>query len=441
VRATALTQWRGVPCAWLAALTLAAAVLAACTTDPTTTVTPTVTANAHAWSGESFVLRSRSFVGPDSLPTVTIGPRILTVQSFGGDSVVVQLPDTNGAVSLLVALRSSPRALPLSVVVHGYRGIADGPRVDGDPYPWPGGGAPTALAFQDGRLVLLDYRTNSAGPLTADTNLGSPCNSQPVPSALAGLVVVAPRSGNVCGQVVAVPVTSGAGPADTGWALGTYRPTAHLGVRAWLIGDPGYLDWRRPGDSGFLMLNCEAGRMVMSPRGDRVVPLCYGSAPVVDTRSPGVAYSVTTFRWLDAAEFTAGGDTLFLAGGDSAGTAMVLAVDALTGREIARAQSGAGESTALAADPIRPWLYVWSLRPGPVWYVDVLDRGTLSHVAALRVPSPAVAAGPAAAFATGYWTLILSPVERVLYATLDNEAAASAQAAKPTWVLKFDLMP
>ncbi len=92
---------RGVTCTsfvrgWPSAV-LAALWLVGCRYDHFAANPPLVSADADAWSGGTVVLRSRSFVGPDSLPTVTIVAQALPVRSFDADSVSVGMPDTDGS--------------------------------------------------------------------------------------------------------------------------------------------------------------------------------------------------------------------------------------------------------------------------------------------------------------------------------------------------------
>jgi hypothetical protein len=87
------------------------AVLAGCHAERITSADlPITSAAADAWSGGTIVLRSASFTGADSLPTVMVGADTLVVQSLGAESVLVHLPDTSGPITLAVKLREIGRA-------------------------------------------------------------------------------------------------------------------------------------------------------------------------------------------------------------------------------------------------------------------------------------------------------------------------------------------
>ena len=446
-------EWKGAG-RWRVVAAIAALSIAAACSEVTSSP-PAVTADADAWSGGTLVLRSDGFAGADTLPVVTVGGRSLAVRSFGAESVAVQLPDTNGAITMGLQLTTGAAPSPLAVRVHGFRALAPGPRVDGDPYPWPAGGVPTALAFQDGRLVRLDYRDNTALPLTADTNLYSSCLSGPAPSATeAGLVTVAPADSagtgvTFCHNVIAVPTSAGA--ADTAWSTGDYRPSVHLARERWLItghsGVGARLEWKLAGGAVASTQICtEAYRVSISPRGDRVALTCTDSlSPVVDPAGPAVAFVLPVRRASNAA-FTPAGDTLFAVGSDASGHAVLASADATTGtllRLTPLAWLG-GPGTALVADPGRPWLYVWSNDTIPPYLplLEVRNRSTLAHVATLRVPAAAAQAGPAAAFWGDSWTMLVNSADRKLLVTAAIGSGATITTPSPaTWVLSFDLMP
>ena len=370
-------------------------------------------------------------------------------------TVAVPVPDTTGPVALTVDL-NGVRAAEGVVTVHGFEAIRAGPRVSSFPNPWPANG-PTALAFQDGRLVRLDYRDNSATVLTPDTNLGWPCFLLPIPSAAdPGLVAVAGRSGpSSCGFMTAVPVSAGASPADTsywsGWSWGT---GVDLAEGRWLIsGDNSTFlaDSTAPGGARASVCG-ESANMIVSPRRDRVVPLCgndawfdstAAGAPVIDVSRYTVAYHIAGIGWLVAAAFTEGGDTLF-----AVGTSQLVAVAAATGAVLGRMSHDYFprdtyiHTAAVMADPGRPWLYVlgWADGHTPVPFIDVYDRSSLARVARLRIPPWAAASVPSINSTRGDWTVLVSPAERRLYATMTNWAGFY-YGTQETSVLVFDLMP
>ena len=431
-------------------------LLAACGTDRITTVDPTVTADAEVWSGGVLALHSPSFTGADTAPIVTVGAETLAVHVVGSDSVRVQVPDTDGTISVGVGLRAGGRAL-LQVRVHGLARTWQGPEMDNTSiYPWPGSARPTALAFGGGHLVLVDYASRTvSSPLTPDTGLTADCNTSPVPSAtVPGLVTAHPSgTGGNCGPVLAVPATATAGPPDTGPVASIY-PALHLSRGRWLVSSKnGPFQIATRSDSGFTwgppVIGSAPVSYAMSPTGHRIVPTWtyanQGGVPVFDATVPGVAYTLTALPRTWTAAFSPGGDTLFVAGDDSAGGEVLLEVNAASGGVLARAPlSGAyyGAGLAVAVDPMRPWVYVaWMAGSQPYVAdtpaVDVYDRRSLVRVATLRASTSLFKAVPGDPFnPTWAWAFVPSPLERRLYLTFNN-----GQGAGLTYVFEYDLMP
>ena len=60
--------------------------------------------DADAWSGGGLVLRSIAFRATGRWPTVTVGADTLGVRPYPSDSVLVELPDTDGYVTLGMSL-------------------------------------------------------------------------------------------------------------------------------------------------------------------------------------------------------------------------------------------------------------------------------------------------------------------------------------------------
>ncbi|HTT68673.1 MAG TPA: hypothetical protein VMF70_11630 [Gemmatimonadales bacterium] len=444
-----------------AAAGLVGLLLVGCSTDKITRVAPTVTAAADAWSGGIVLLGSRSFTGPDSVPVVTVGNDTLVVQRRGVDSVLVQLPDTDGAISLVVRLRAGGHANVL-VSVHGFASVRPGPplEVNAQLYPWPDAGNPTALAIQDGRLVLLNLASLTvSAPLAPDTGLF--CHTTdygsfaPVPSATVPGLVTALTScpgGAGYGRVLAVPISPAAAPPDTS-PLTAAEVGVHLSRGKWLVsnGHAGLVVYARTDSVTFSQTapnGFEAFGAVVSPRGDRVVPtftLCgtVTGLPVYDAAG-AVAYRIANIPCASGpATFTEAGDTLYVSGVDSLYAEVLLAVDATTGSILARAIRSpdtlyirASPTAGLAADPLRPFLYAAGWRDGPV--LDVLDRGTLQSVASLRPPASVTAGLDSRANPLmGYpWTIVMNPIARRLYVVPTNKSATPEP-----YVFEYELMP
>ena len=416
--------------------------LAACSPDRITTEDAVVAFDRVAWAGNTLVLRSTSFRGADSLPTVTVGDDTLPVRSFGSDSVLVQLPDGTGQISLAVHLAGGGGGPVGELRLYGFAGAGDGPHVDGPIRAWPGGGVPSVLAIQDGRLVRIDLRTNSAAPLLPDTGLSRDgcLYPGPMPSAVnPGVVVVAKRLSTGCGPLVAVPVAPGVASPDTGPAPWSYS-AVQLARGTWLVASHHYVVIKTgSAATGFVsgpQIGIEApDDYAISPRGDRVVPtLGYSydgdGMPVFDPARPGVAYHLTGLPDVASAAFSDGGDTLFVTGWGSSGDAVLLAVDAATGAPLARAATRTAGG-GIALDPVRPYLYVaGAVGDAPV--VEVFDRASLRPVATLRAPPGRLSLDPWM-FAYGDFVPVVYPSARQLFVVLNPWG--------DTAVLRFDLIP
>ena len=415
----------------LAAATLALS-LTACGPEPVSTDERfLVSFDAHAWSGGALVLRSTAFQPGGELPRVTVGGTRLGVRPHGSNAVVAAVPDTNGLITLRISLASRGLEQAGVVRVHGFVDAGSGPEVDGRLLTWPPASPiPTALGYQRGRLVRLDFRFNTATIMAPDSGLTSRCLGGPMPSAANPALVVV----SACGPMVAVPVRPGAAERDTGYAF-QYDAAMHLGRGQWLVSTgvnqigitftgpvpPGYStdEYRCEHPDGY----------VVSPRGDRVVPLYCGSplgAPVFTPAPPGFAYYLGSDYGVADAAFSAEGDTLWALDDP----ASLIAADAATGRILARTSlRRTGGYGGIAVDPHGPWLYVagWSDAYGPI--VEVLDRNGLTPVATLRVPS--TAPRPTWAYNT-YTTFVplFDAVARRLYVVLGDP-----------FVLQFELMP
>jgi hypothetical protein len=444
-------------------------VTVACKADRMVTTDPLVSGVPDAWSGGQFVLTSGSFAGVDSTPLVLLGADTVSVRSLGGDSVQVQLPDTNGPVSLEVRLRSGGRAI-VGVRVHGLAGVRDGPQIDlfGQVYPWPGNGNATALAVHGGTLVLLDLRSlTMSAPLTADTGLwchSMPGNAPPfplVPSATVPGLVTVVSCPNLRPLLLAVPATGGAAP-DTGPASGGLV-AVHLSRGTWFLSikDVGTQVYTRLPSGGFAATppgNLEyEGGAVVSPRGDRMVPTWFDcgdqvGAPVYDPATASVAYRVAEFQCVSGpAAFSPGGDTLFISGVHIPGSQVtsplpwpeeVEALDATSGAVLAKTtlwnttNALNPQATALAADPLRPYLYVFGSPDGPD--LLVLDRATLAVVATLRTPARIAATlvtarAPLSGVASA---IVMDALVRRLYAI-----PSTSNVTLLPYVFEYELMP
>ncbi len=439
---------------------LACLLSLACASDRVTTEIPFLAVPVEGWSGGTAMIVSPSFAGADTLPAVTVGGRALAVRWLGDAAVQVQLPDTNGSITLEVRLRSGGRTTA-PILVRGFAGVNDGPALDADArlYPWPVAGVSTALALRQGRLVQVNLGALTvSGPLAPDTGLGCPTpGSQtygifaPVPSAtVPGLATAVACGVGANMLVLAVPVAPSAAAPDTGPLTGA-EVAVHLARGRWLvsIGNPGLVVFTR-NDSGTFTQSpataWEALGAVVSPRGDRIAPAWTkcgigAGVPVYDS-SGAVAFRVADFPCTSGpAAFSPDGSTLYEAGIDSAYRETLVAVDAGSGAVLARAVRFADvpyqnrlPTSGLAADPDRPFLYAAGWHDG--LFLDVLDRETLEPVASLRAPAAVTSAlDPLRVPASDLWTIVVDGSARRLYVVPSDYAST-----RQPYVFSYDLM-
>lgn len=155
--------------------------------------------------------------------------------------------------------------------------------------------------------------------------------------------------------------------------------------------------------------------VVISPRGDRAVPLAStmpGGALVLDARAASVSYVIPELVNATSALFSQGGDTLYLAGTDTASAHVLLVLRAADGQRLGAVPLPT-TSLALAFDPLRPWVYSPRLHVegGALSLVlEVRDRSTLAIIAA-----PAAPAGSFCFFCLDIVRVLPSPLEQRVY--------------------------
>lgn len=419
-------------------LAVALAVVACATERMITVADPVpITLPSDAWSGSVVVLHWPAFKAGDQPPIVTIGSDTLGLQAYASDSMLVQLPDTSGSITLTARAGNGVDGEG-TLDVHGFHSTYPGPIVDGTIFALPGGN-PAALAIKDGRLVRLDFRLGTALQVMPDTGLnriGAFTNclfGGPMPSVDPGVVVVTHADANRSCLPIAKDLLSGAAP-DTGPTVFLY-PSMHLGRGRWLVN---YKQYYRivtgSVSAGFTQTVPISGGIpvgyVVSPRRDRVVPFdafANGGVPVFDTVSLAPVYHLTSTT--GGAAFTDGGDTLFMHG-----DAELLMVDATSGTILARTAVHVGTgNSGVALDPVRPFVYV----AGPVNdrpVVEVFDRTTLLWVASLRIPASVPFDYFDARF--GEYIIAMSSASPHLYVVVNNWGYGT-----PMEVLRYDVMP
>ena len=201
----------------------------------------------------------------------------------------------------------------------------------------------------------------------------------------------------------------------------TDRFVAVLGVGRWVV----------VGAEGFSVVACDGGScssesvparsgsdVLRSPNGDRAAlitrrdsALSATGVPVVDVALGTVAYRVPALGAAHGGAFSAGGDTLYLAG-DSASASLLVAVRASDGELLASRRLNY-EPCAVAADQVRPWIFVAGVTAtppasAPQSFLQVFDRRTMSSITTLHVTSDSV-------YGSNFCRILPNPLERRVY--------------------------
>ena len=395
------------------------AVIAACTDLPSTihtTVSPAAfrLAATDVWSGGELQVFSGTPL-QNTLPTVTLGGQVATVIRLNDSTLVVSLPPTVGPLAVVVA--GEQGTLRVTVTLHGYdmRGAFYGlwgvlQQLPGAPAVVIGNGATG--------LVRADLRTGNLAPYP-DSIHSSTCGWGPGVTSVAGEVILE------------VPGPSSSPCLNSSWlvapALARRETTPSFpvveseGNRVLAELAPGR--WLSSEEYDFTLWVCDTGcvntyaanapapptvpgridGVHVSPQGNQAtVDLYYAQGavgvPVIDAHTARVAYWKPSMAWSEGAAFSPGGDTLFMAGGDSVsgGAAWMFALRASDGAVLDSVPL-AVQPGDLALDPGGRWIYISGVSHtnyGAYWSVgarlEVLDRATLHPVASMRSDSISV---------------------------------------------------
>lgn len=373
---------------WLLSLGV---VLAACEALPPPGVIEQpqpFTATTDVWSGSEITLTSEGFAPSQSeLPTVMLDGLLLTVRRVDDTTLVAAVPDAPGQHTLrVVALGVDSKSIV--VQLRGFEKHVEGPLISGRTEPAREhyhlfGNGPT-------NLRRWNLRTNKAVDL-ADTVHAAVCTGGVGPGPNIGEVVLL-TGGCTAGRWMLWRTEPLVPLADT-TSVAADRFVAVLGTGRWVA----------LSDQRFSVVACDKGSctsesvpapsgsdVIRSPRGDRAALIVRhnfappaSGVPVVDVALGKVGYRVPSLSAAHGGAFSTGGDTLYLAG-DSASTAMLVAVRASDGALLASRRLNY-EPCAVAADQLRPWLYVAGATTSA--FLQVFDRRTMSSITTLRVTS------------------------------------------------------
>jgi hypothetical protein len=398
------------------------AALAACTDlSPSPFGTPTPPpafrlSSGDAWSGGQVRIISAHPL-PDTLPVVTVGGHAVAATRLNDSTLVLTLPIAIGAQPVVVT--AGPTKWDAgTLTVHGFDMMGTQFGLWGVLTQLPG---VPAVVIGNGTtsLATADLHTGSVTTY-ADSIHSSNCSWGPGVTSQAGrFIFAAPDTGaapcphsrwEFTPSLTRLEST----PSFTQVESDNHRVIAELAPGRWLVSEKyDFTLWVC--DTG--CVNTSEGNLPnapdvpgrldgvhLSPRGDRVAVDEYFNAgttgiPVIDAATATVAYWEPSLAWSEGAAFSPHGDTLFIAGGDSA-------VGGQTWMFVLRASDGAVLDSVplavrpgdLALDPGGRWIYVSGQYSSyHVSYatiaarLEVLDRTTLQPATVLLSDSINVA--------------------------------------------------
>lgn len=391
-----------------------------------------------AWAGTEVLLVSSAPIGNIGRYSVSAGPFALSLRALDDSTIAALLPQMDGNVSFEVTVDGVP-VLTAELLVAGYNSFIQGPRLTGIIEPMPGFGVPLVLAESDSTLVLVDLRTASIRlEIDEDSIYDTTCSLGPGPGNAAGTFVLRGRPAGYlyCGETVRawrlgptlMAVDSPPVPLSGSWM------DAQIGPATWLHASENTTCTRTPTGSWCDWVSEPYGVRV-SPGGEVAAILHHQGgqgALVLDVATGQPRYVVRAIRRTTMAVYSPDGDTLFLAGPDSADLRLIrlVAVRASSGNILTTAVPEddfvAGED--IIADPFRPFLYM-----ALTCQILVINRSTLETVTILSAPESDCARTPG-----WYDRLALSGAEGMLYAVAGGGTFGSA-GATPAGIHRYRL--
>ncbi len=445
--AAPLTDRAGAPyyCAMRPRGALLLALLASCQAERiTTTPFPTVSFDAHAWSGGTLQLVSGGFESSDSIHIFVAGTR-LQVQRLDSVTLVASLPDTTGTFD--VRVETAGRVHPAgSVTLHGaVLSSRTEPHPEETAIAWPYG-AGTFLAGVGGRLVRVDVSDGTLTPVFADSLFASICGYGPWPAGNDAIVLAGPvpgRAPNAYDYCRLRALRSDGQVLDSFplWDQSRWGPAIRLPDGSWVVTRNvfGTDVFRRPPGDSLLYVGTvplyEPWRVAVSPDG-RYITAASGfggtdGLPIISGEQLASPAFVPEVGRSQAAAFSGSGDTLAVQRASTAAPDSVFLLASRTGAVLA-AVAAVTEYTDLAFDPGHPWLYAASGDSGGVGVsVAVYDLRTL------RVATVLHAAGLSGGLYHNELYLSVDVARRRLNVLLTGVSHSAAPAVG----LSFDLLP
>ena len=391
------------------------------------------------WSGGEALVMSPAFAAPAGLPLVLLDSDTLAVQRIDDTTLAARLPDLPGGHTLRV-VSSDVTNTGVTINLNGFHDMSTGPVLEGTTQRWLQptqvlGNGPTGLRLWDVYSGTTFDFPDSLQDIQCTRGVG--------PSNAAGRVVLFGPPG-ACQTPSKWFVWS---LTPTATRLDSIRPaTTRLAAEL----SPGH--HFLASTHTFLLEACDTcpqatyaaenpHDVAFSPAGDQAVIIANNfqillGAPVIDAASAQVSYVVPEMWDVEGAGFSAGGDTIYLAGLDSTQPQWrprLVAVRAADGHPLISLTPDV-QPFAVSLDQARPWLYLFGWRGAShTLALQVFDRRTLQPIATAGVP-----AGQSC-FACGFYRILPSPLERRVYVvvTWDGDFTAGRTAS----LFRFDTPP
>jgi hypothetical protein len=360
-------------------------------------------ASPDVWSGSEVRLVSDLFTQSDTLLTVTLDSIPLALRRVDDTTLAAQFPDLVGEHRLAVTSPGvSISTTPDLVRLYGYRDRFEGPPLKGNLFAWPEqSGQPMVLGVGPSGLIHYDLASRAVARSWPDSVYSTSCGlSGPGTTWRTDTFVLQGWAAGECStfhlwQLLPAAVLL----PDSGPDLlvrNGFWVTAEIAPGRWMAGTDGDLfvfDCRTgPCSEVWSGRAWSAIKAVISPRGDRVIPVSSGLIQVIDPERLDYVWRYTGLEWVSDGVFTAEGDTLFLVGSDTTGQEVLIAARADDGgilvvTPLSGPDGRAFTSTAIAFDPLAPWIYVAGEVKADTMRTAalvVVDHRTLAQVAVLQ---------------------------------------------------------
>lgn len=408
----------------------------------------------ESWAGGELRVMVRHAEGEQAPVTLTLDGTLLAVTRVDDSTFTAILPQADGPLPLrLEADGIAP--LETTIILHGYRSTVYGPEVAGPVVRRPGNGPPVVLGGTWDAAVEVSLANGDIARTWPLSVHSLKCGVGIVPGPAAGEVLV--RGGSADGSCLAAELRpfSAEGLGD---ATGTVAPLSPTGISA-VVG-PGRAvqgannNWGAEiaCDNPDAWTGCQVTVVpqanqnlrgwVAGYQSDRIVSLAI--RPVIYDLASGEAVRRFTDDngIVQAAAFSASGDTLLIGVTHTGAEGALLRVDALTGATLDAVAFHDGRVLGVAVDGLRDRVLV-AMENGfskRLW-LRVLSTSDLAVEAELEVPDDAAEA----AVASNYLgQLVLGDDGTTAYLVSTDWVPSTAtigSTVHPMAVVRWNLMP